>query len=112
MHNRDRTTNRVWGLLGSLLLGGCPIGCDSVANETGESGGDSIGDTTTGDGDGDGDPGPPEAPVFELSLSQVKQFDFDWTPVVGAQYYRLLESADTGEPFVQVGGDVMGSSTR
>jgi hypothetical protein len=68
-------------------------------------------ETATGDGDGDSDGGPPDAPVFELSLSQVKQFDFNWMPAVGAEYYQLLESADMGEPFVQVGGDVMGLAT-
>jgi len=49
-------------------------------------------------------------PTLELGFSQVKQFDFSWEPVSGADYYQLLESADTGEPYVEV-GDVLGSTT-
>jgi cysteine-rich repeat protein len=51
------------------------------------------------------------APTLQLSLSQVKQFDFSWDAVVGAEYYQLLESADMGAPYVQVSGDVMGLAT-
>jgi trimeric autotransporter adhesin len=50
---------------------------------------------------------PPEAPVLELSFSQVKQFDFSWAAAVGAEYYQLLESSALGEPFGQIGGDIM-----
>lgn len=53
----------------------------------------------------------PEAPTLELSLSQVKRFDFSWTSVAGADYYQLEQSAAPGEPFVQVGGDIVGEST-
>jgi hypothetical protein len=49
--------------------------------------------------------------ALQLSLSPVKQFDFHWTPVDGAQIYQLLESANAGEPYVQVGGDLLGLST-
>lgn len=51
------------------------------------------------------------APVLSLSLAQVKQFEFEWAAVTGADYYELLESPDAGAPFVQVGGDINGLST-
>lgn len=49
-------------------------------------------------------------PVLELSFSAIKQFDFSWAPVVEADHYQLLESVDVGEPFVQLGGDIVGES--
>jgi cysteine-rich repeat protein len=52
----------------------------------------------------------PETPELQLSFSQVKQFDFSWAAVLGAEYYQLLESVDGVAPFVQVGGDIMGES--
>nr|WP_255216821.1 DUF4215 domain-containing protein [Pseudenhygromyxa sp. WMMC2535] len=52
----------------------------------------------------------PETPTLELSFSQVKQFDFTWAPVLGAQFYQLWESVDGVAPFVQVGDDIMGES--
>lgn len=51
------------------------------------------------------------APVLSLSFSQIKQFEFEWDPIFGADYYQLLESAEPGSPFVQVGDDLMGTST-
>jgi cysteine-rich repeat protein len=51
-----------------------------------------------------------EVPTLELSFSQVKQFEFSWEPVLGAEYYQLLERADVGQDFVQVGGDIVGES--
>jgi hypothetical protein len=83
-----------------------------------------------GDGDGSGDAGSgtdasdaattdagatagfevPAAPVLFLLFSQVKQFDFSWPAVAGAEHYQLLESAAPGEPFVQLGGDIVGES--
>jgi cysteine-rich repeat protein len=54
----------------------------------------------------------PETPVLELSFSQVEQFEFSWAPVLGAEYYQLLESADVGQDFVQVGGDIVGESVE
>jgi cysteine-rich repeat protein len=53
---------------------------------------------------------PPEPPVLELSFSPVKQFDFDWDSVPGADHYQLLESRDGMEPFMQIGGDIMAES--
>jgi cysteine-rich repeat protein len=52
----------------------------------------------------------PETPTLELSFSQVKQFDFSWAAVLGAEYYQVFESPSMGDPFVQVGGDVVGES--
>jgi hypothetical protein len=37
------------------------------------------------------------------TYTQVKQFDFSWTPAMDAETYELLEQADLGEPYVQVG---------
>ena len=44
--------------------------------------------------------------VLELSFSAIKQFDFSWAAVPGAEFYQLLESPALGEPFVQIGGGV------
>jgi len=52
----------------------------------------------------------PGVPVLELSFSQVKRFDFGWEPVVGAEFYRLEESVGPGEPFVQLGSDIVGGA--
>jgi len=49
-------------------------------------------------------------PVLSLSFSPVKLFDFSWGGVFGAEYYQVLESARPGDPFVQVGGDIVGES--
>jgi cysteine-rich repeat protein len=107
---------------------------------TDTSGDGSSGTDTSGDGDGDGDGEPavcgdgivqpgeecddgntnefdtcttlcvaPEA-VLELSFSAIKQFDFSWAAVPGAEFYQLLESSALGEPFVQIGEDIVGES--
>jgi len=52
----------------------------------------------------------PGVPVLALGFSPVKQFDFTWGAVAGADYYRLYESAEPGDPFQQLGGDVAGTS--
>ncbi len=84
-----------------------------------ETTGDGDGDETTGDGDGDGDETSedsttggdlPLPAVLELSFSPVKQFDFTWAPVEGAEYHQLLERAAPGEDFVQVGDDILEGS--
>jgi hypothetical protein len=49
----------------------------------------------------------PEQPTLQLSPSQVKQFDFSWSPVIGAEYYQLLESVN-GEALAPVGDQVVG----
>ncbi len=62
-------------------------------------------DSTTGE-----QPPPPD-PFFELSLSQVKQFDFHWSYQEGTQFHQLLERLDPNEPFAQVGDDLLGVHT-
>jgi len=52
----------------------------------------------------------PGVPVLGLSFSQVKQFDFEWELVAGADFYRIEESVAPGEPFVQVGSDIVGGA--
>jgi hypothetical protein len=73
--------------------------------ESTTSGTTDTGETTTG-----GVVEPPEAPVLDLSYSQVKQFDFTWPAATGAEYYQLLESAATGDPLVQLGSDIVGEA--
>lgn len=70
---------------------------------------DSSGSTST-DATSTGGIEPPELPVLELGFSPVKQFDFRWAAVVGAEHYELLESAGPGEPFVRLGGNIHGES--
>jgi cysteine-rich repeat protein len=112
-----------------LTLTGCPICEDCLAD--GSSGTDTSGD---GDGEpavcGDGIVQPGEecddgntnefdtcttlcvAPevVLELSFSAIKQFDFSWAALPAAEFYQLLESPALGEPFVQIGEDIVGES--
>jgi len=52
----------------------------------------------------------PGMPVLNLSFSQVKRFDFSWMAVQGAEYYQVLESPALGEPYGQLGGDIIGES--
>ena len=52
----------------------------------------------------------PETPSLELGLAPIKQFEFGWTSVVGAEFYQLLERTEQGEEFVQVGPDLLGES--
>jgi hypothetical protein len=52
----------------------------------------------------------PDMPVLDLTFSQVKLFDFTWAVVQGAEYYQVLESPVLGEPYGQLGGDIIGES--
>jgi hypothetical protein len=55
---------------------------------------------------------PPEPPTeFELGISPIKQFDFEWAPADRADYYQLLGSAKIGAPYIRVGDDVIGLTT-
>jgi len=45
----------------------------------------------------------PELPTLELTLSQVKRFDFHWESR-GAEWYELYERTNEGEELVQIGG--------
>jgi hypothetical protein len=50
---------------------------------------------------------PPEAPVLQLSFSQIKQFDFTWPAASGAAFYRLLERPGPDGEYGQIGGDIV-----
>jgi len=52
----------------------------------------------------------PAVPALNLSFSQVKRFDFAWAAVAGAEYYQLLESTAFGEPYLPIGGGIVGES--
>ena len=47
------------------------------------------------------------APALMLSFSSIKRFDFGWAAVAGADHYQLEERVAPGQPFVQVGGDIV-----
>jgi cysteine-rich repeat protein len=53
----------------------------------------------------------PEAPVLELELAEIKQFQLSWAPARGAVSYQLFERADVDEAFVQIGGDLAETET-
>jgi hypothetical protein len=87
--------------------------CDAtdLAGETCEGLGFGVGTLACDDGCGYETSGcAPGMPVLGLSFSQVKLFDFSWAAVPGAEYYQLLESPALGEPYGQLGGDVVGES--
>ncbi len=46
----------------------------------------------------------PEAPTLEMNLARVKQFEFSWTPVLGAEWYELFERVEPGDDYQQIGG--------
>jgi hypothetical protein len=52
----------------------------------------------------------PAMPELNLSFSQVKLFNFTWAAAQGAEYYQVLEAPAFGEPFGQLGGDIVGES--
>jgi len=52
----------------------------------------------------------PAPPVLTLGFSAVKQFDFTWAPVDGAEHYELLERTDPAQPYAQLGPDIVGES--
>lgn len=55
---------------------------------------------------------PPEAPVnLTLSFSPIKQFDFSWTPALGATYYQLLEKHAEDIVYQPVGAQTVATST-
>lgn len=88
---------------GSIASSGFDTSSGSVGSSGGSETSSGVAETTAG-------MEPPEAPVLELSFSQVKQFDFSWAAVAGAEYYQIEESAGFGEPFVQVDGNIVGES--
>lgn len=50
-------------------------------------------------------PGSGTWPDVKVSASGTKNLKFDWTPVSGATYYKLLKKADNNSTFAQVGAD-------
>jgi hypothetical protein len=101
----------VLGLIVAWATSGCvdqPSCNECTAQDESTLGETSTGDGNAGDGDGDGDGGKIEGDgntpqILQLSYAQIKQFDFTWTAAVGAETYKLLEQADFGEDYVQVG---------
>ena len=82
------------------------LGCGCVDSRS-SGGSDGTESSTSMDNSGD----LPEAPALELRVSQVKRFDFEWAPAEGAEFYQLLERATEGEPYVEVGEDIVDLST-
>ncbi len=56
-------------------------------------------------------PGSGTWPDVKVSASGTKNLKFDWTPVSGATYYKLLKKADNNSNFTQVGADFTTNST-
>ncbi|WAS96446.1 FG-GAP repeat protein [Nannocystis punicea] len=64
--------------------------------------------TSTGDEAG----APPAAPTLVLDYAPIKQYNFSWEPVAGAEYYQLLERPYPEVPgWSQLGDDLIGTST-
>lgn len=66
-------------------------------------------ESTTGSSESDlSSSGDPPAEPFELSLefSPIKQFDFSWPTVPGADYYQLWERKHGDADYVQLGDDI------
>lgn len=53
----------------------------------------------------------PVAPTPALSYG-IKQLQFSWPAVAGADYYRLYENTDGASGFAQVGGDITATSVN
>ncbi|MCY1070633.1 FG-GAP repeat protein [Nannocystis sp. RBIL2] len=69
--------------------------------------------SSTSDTTGTGDDAelPPAAPSLSIDYSPIKQFDFLWAPVAGAEYYQLLERPYPEIPgWSQLGGDLLEAS--
>ena len=67
----------------------------SAGSSDGETTGDTIGEGSDSTGsDSTGADGPPEPTNLQLTLSQVKQFDFSWSVENGADHYGLYWSPD------------------
>ncbi|RZA07456.1 MAG: hypothetical protein EOO68_03405 [Moraxellaceae bacterium] len=56
-------------------------------------------------------PGSGTWPDVKVSASGTKTLKFDWTPVSGATYYKILKKADSTSSFVQVGSDFTATTT-
>jgi hypothetical protein len=95
-----RVRKLILGMMAAMVSSCGYIDNPNLMDEVGEGSGDSTtetGDTTTETGPGL----PPEAPVLELSLAQVKQFDFDWGAAVATRQrssFMICTSAQTSFP--------------
>jgi hypothetical protein len=49
----------------------------------------------------------PEATALQLGFSQVKRFDFSWSPAIGAEYYQLRERVGQDPEYAQIGVDIV-----
>lgn len=88
-----------------------PEHCADIAASTESSSSDALDTSETTDTSDTPDlPAPLDAPTLELSPSQIKRFEFDWSPVDGVDHYQLFERADVDEAFVQIGGNLTGDS--
>jgi len=52
----------------------------------------------------------PASPTLELTLTQVRQFEFTWESVPGAEWYELYKRVDGQDEYVQVTGMLVGNS--
>jgi hypothetical protein len=90
------------------------IGATSSTPTTGVADATDTGTTDTGTGTTGSETTagvePPAATELSLAFSPVKQFDFSWPAAEGAEHYQLLESPSPGDPFVQLGADIVGES--
>jgi hypothetical protein len=102
--------------IGLLTFSGCLPRCqadseDQTDSETGSVGEvDSVVPTELESSESDSAGLLPETPTLELSLRRVKQFEFAWIPVQGAEYYQLFERIDEDSDEQQVGEDIVGES--
>ena len=55
-------------------------------------------------------PGSGTWPDVKVSASGTKNLKFDWTPVPGATYYKLMKKADSNSAFAQIGSDFTSNS--
>lgn len=52
----------------------------------------------------------PEAPALTIGFSQIKRFDFTWTPSADADVYQLHEQPGADTLFAQIGVDLLGAA--
>lgn len=94
----------------SLLTStGCPAPHEAIEGTGPEDETDGTDGAET-DGDGDTAGNLPSIPTLVIGFSQVKKFDFSWTPTYAADYYQLLERSDEGADYLQVGDDIFTES--
>ncbi len=89
-------------------------GTTGTTSTTEASTGTTAGSETTSDNDTSGSTGvtaPPDATTLQLEILPIKQFAFTWPAATGATYYQLHERLAEADPFVQVGEDIIGTST-